>query len=378
MKTVEIFDDERSIVVNDQYDTTAFTFYPEDRIFKVSRSVKDDVFYINQTIEYKISAKPIELQMRTLESSYEPPLEYSIKDGVVLESELGKKDSLFPGRIESLKKEVEWTKVPILGNCEVNLCILSLHPEIISKNEYRKFLRETEQRLKTGLIKIEKKLKEKDKTGLQITNEYTDSGRAIWYPKDKQDAMSDEETKKAVEYARKFKESLFDEKSSDYSGVSEWEFGESGPILKHIDKLLNEDTTNTEKDVVTEKKNPLRWARYLWAVIVNLVTIGVVLAIYDNVHGSFEIIVISILILIYLSVQSFSMIYGPTITTTALGLDTELKRIRKLLKDKPNKDEEEIQGVKNEVDRAVIKIRINAGFFFIIYLIALFNLFDAL
>ena len=380
MKTVEIFDAERSIVIDDQYDTTDFTFYPEDKIFKVSRSVKDDAFYSNQTIEYKISINPVELQMRTVESSHEPPLEYSIKDGVVLESELKKKDSLFPDRIENLKKEVEWAKVPLFGNCEVNLYILSLHPEIISRNEYRKFLRETEQRIKTGIVKIEKKLKEKDKTGLQITDEYTDSGRAIWYLKAKQDAMSEEESKKAIEYARKFQESLFDEKSSEYCDISEWEFRESPSILKHIDNLLNEkENTTIKKDVATEKKNPWRWAGYVWTVIVNLITIGVVLAIYDNVYESFEIIVTSILILVYLSIQSFSMVYGQTITATAFGLDTEFKRIRKLLKDEPNKDEkEEIQEAKKKVDRAAIKMYINAGFLFIIYLIALFHLFGAL
>ncbi len=49
MKTVEIFDDENSIVIDDQYDTTDFTFYPKDKTFKVSRSVKDDAFYSNQS-----------------------------------------------------------------------------------------------------------------------------------------------------------------------------------------------------------------------------------------------------------------------------------------------------------------------------------------
>ena len=377
MKTVEIFDEEKSIVIDDQYDTTDFTFYPEDKTFKVSRSVKDDAFYNNQTIEYKISANPIELQMRTLESSHEPPLEYSIKDGVVLESELKKKDSLFPDRIENLKKEVEWTKIPLLGNCEVNLYILSLHPEIISKNEYRKFLRETEQRIKTGLTKIEKRLKEKDKTGLQILEgEY---GKQIWYSDTEK--ISDEERDKKFEYIEKtFNEPLFEEKSPEYCGISKYEFQESPFILKHIDKLLNEkENATTKKDVVAEKKNPWRWLGYAWTIIVNLITIGVVLAIYGKVYESFEIIVVSILILIYLSFQGFSMIYGQTITATAFGLDTEFKRIRKLLKDEPNRDErEEIQEAKKKVDKATIKMYINAAFLFIIYLIALFHLFGAL
>lgn len=377
MKTVEIFDDENSIVIDDQYDTTDFTFYPEDKTFKVSRSVKDDAFYSNQIVEYKISANPIELQMRTLESSHEPPLEYSIKDGVVLESELKKKDTLFPDRVENLKKEVEWTKISLFGNCEVNLYILSLHPEIISKNEYRKFLRETEQRIKTGLTKIEEELEEKDKTGLQILEgEY---GKQIWYPDRK--GYDENRDKKSLEYVEKtFNAPLFEEKSPEYCGISKYEFRESPFVLKHIDKLLNEkENASTKKDVVAEKKNPWRWIGYVWTVIINLITIGVVLAIYGKVYESFEIIVVSILILIYLSFQGFSMIYGQTITAAAFGLDTEFKRIRKLLKDEPNKyEKEEIQEAKKKVDKATIKMYINAAFLFIIYLIALFHLFGAL
>lgn len=130
---------------------------------------------------------------------------------------------------------------------------------------------------------------------------------------------------------------------------------------------------------VVEKKNYWKWLSYAWTVVVNLITVGVVFAIYDNVYASFEIIVVSLLILIYLSFQSFSMIYGKTTAETAFALDGEFKRIRKLLKDEPNEYEaEEIQEAKKKVDKAMVKMYINAGFLFIIYLIALFNLFGAL
>ena len=65
---------------------------------------------------------------------------------------------------------------------------------------------------------------------------------------------------------------------------------------------------------------------------------------------------------------------------TAFALDGEFKRIRKLLKDEPNEYEaEEIQEAKKKVDKAImVKMYINAAFLFIIYLIALFQLFGAL
>jgi pheromone shutdown protein TraB len=193
--------------------------------------------------------------------------------------------------------------------------------------------------------------------------------------------MSDEERDKKFDYIEKtFNESLFDEKSPEYCGISKNEFQGSLLILKHIDKLLNEKEKSTsQKEGAEEKKSPMRWLGYAWTVIVNLITIGVVLAIYGKVSADFEVIVVSILILTYLSIQSFSMIYGKTITATAFGLDNEFKRLRKLLKDEPRNDElEEIKEAKKKVDNSMIKMYINAGFLFIIYLIALFHLFGSL
>ena len=130
---------------------------------------------------------------------------------------------------------------------------------------------------------------------------------------------------------------------------------------------------------VEKKKNYWKWLGYTWTIIVNLITIGVVFAIYDNVYASFEVIVVSLLILIYLSFKSFSMIYGKIITENAFAIDNEFKRIRKLLKEEPDEYEmEEIQEAKKKVDKAMVKMYINAGFLFIIYLITLFQLFGAL
>lgn len=128
-----------------------------------------------------------------------------------------------------------------------------------------------------------------------------------------------------------------------------------------------------------EKKNYWKWLGYAWTVIVNLITIGVALAIYSKVYTSFEIIVVSLLILIYLSFQNFAMIYGKTTVETAFALDEEFKRIRRLLKDELDECKtEEMQEAKKKIDKAMIKMYINAAFLFIIYLIALFHLFSAL
>lgn len=248
MKEVEIFDEENSLTIDDKYDITNFTFYPENRKFEVSRSVKDDCFFSTQIFEYRVSSNPIGLQMRTLESSHEPPMEYWIKDGVVLESEL-RKNTFASSRIEELKKSVEWNGIPIFGNYEVNLYLLSKHPDLISKEEYRRFLRQSLERLKVGVARIEEVVKT-DTQKLKIySGEY---GKNIWYLESESDKAEEEkywnlpddkkidsEYSKKLEYVEKLKKSIFEENSIKYVGVTEYEFRDSVEIIEYIEKLLD-------------------------------------------------------------------------------------------------------------------------------------------
>jgi len=379
MREIEISNDENTISLSDEHHDLTLEFFPETKEFKSTLSLKDDVYYRNELYEYKLSDNPIEVFMRLIERSDEPPMRYLVKDGVVLEAEI-QKDNKFLGKdlMDGLKKGVEWNKLELSGYYVEIFYILFKHPEIISKNEYKKFLRTTEQRINIGLSKIEKILKEKDSTGLQvIEGEY---GKYIWYTGNK--IPAELEQKKQSEYVEDlFYKPLFDEKSAEYCGISRNEFENSSAILKHVDELLNGKEAVPSKDSNNEKPKKVywHWLDYAWAVIVNLITIGVIVSIYSVVTESFEIIVISFLILIYLSIQSFSMIYGKTATETAFALDAEFKRIRKLLKDEPNKSETEgMSEAKKKVDRAMVKMLINAIFLSIIYLIALFHLFGAL
>lgn len=134
---------------------------------------------------------------------------------------------------------------------------------------------------------------------------------------------------------------------------------------------------------MSDKKNYWKYLGYAWTVIVNLITIGVVLGIYSNLYQSFEVIVVSLLILIYLSIQTFAMTYGNATIDAAFSMNFEFQRLRKLVqKNQIDEDEEsereEIQEARKKVDKAKIKMYINAGFAFIIYIIALFHIFGAL
>ncbi len=131
-----------------------------------------------------------------------------------------------------------------------------------------------------------------------------------------------------------------------------------------------------------KKTNSKKWFGYVWTVIVNLITIGVVLGIYSNLYDDFEIIVVSLLILIYLSIQTFAMSSGSIAVGTAFSNYDEFARIRKLIQKNVGEDEdsekEEYDEAKKKLSKAKIKMYINASFAFIIYVIALLNLFDAI
>lgn len=306
MKKVDIFDEENSIMIDNEYTDDTFDFFPEQKKFKISSSIKDDVFYNNSTIEYKISANPVELQMRTTELSHEPPKEWSIKDGVVLESEIKKNKFVTPDRIENLKKEVEWTKVSILSNPEVNLYILSKHPEIISKEDYRKFLRQSLERVNLGVSNMEEAVK-KDTNGLEI---YTsESGRNVWYqPPNKVEEKEIEEYwklpeekrleskyGKKFEYAEKFNSSLFKEDSPKYVGISDYEYRTSIAIVEYIEKLLDKKETNTAKkeEVAPQHNNTNK----IISVLIYLLTVFfIILKLTDGVDWNWFAVISPVLI----------------------------------------------------------------------------------
>lgn len=133
------------------------------------------------------------------------------------------------------------------------------------------------------------------------------------------------------------------------------------------------------KEEESEKYDYLKWFGYAWNVIINLISVFVVLAIYNKVYEDFETIVVSLLVLIYLSIQGFLIAYSKTTTDVAFALDTEFKQIRKLLNNEPDEyEKEDLQEAKKKVGKANVKMYINAAFLSIIYLIALVYLFGAL
>lgn len=127
----------------------------------------------------------------------------------------------------------------------------------------------------------------------------------------------------------------------------------------------------------------MKYLSYTWTVVANLLALIVTIAIFDSTYSSFEIIVFSLLILIYINLLSFGWIYGQAKVKEVLMVHEEFKRIRKLLKENINEDDEDFEqeDLKNAKEKArqnEIKFYINSVFMIIIYGIVLVSLFGAL
>lgn len=257
---IEIFeeDGDNTLTFGDEDADFTIDVFPESKTYQSRLSLKGDVYYRTEQFEYRIKTNPVKVETRLTERLDEPPPdEYKVKDGVVLESDILKRGRISNGRvmnmttdlIKNLKKEIEWHE-DWIGN-PVSMYILSKHPEIISAEDYRRYLRQLSEKIKNALLKVEKVL-ESDKMGLRVTDEYGD-GRTIWLSKSKQNGLSEEEIKKVIDHQHKIQERLFDEKSSEYVGVSESEFRTSVDILENIDVFLNKKTILNKNKTVAPK-----------------------------------------------------------------------------------------------------------------------------
>ena len=280
MNTVEILEDDGSdtLLYDNEYANFTIDVYPESKTYKSSTSLKADVSYRTEQFEYRITSDPIKVEIRLIERMDEPPVRYCVKDGVVLESDILKERGDFLASmtdmfIDRLKKEVEWHE-DWVGN-PISLFILSKHPEIITTEDYRRYLRQLSERIQSAIYKIEKTL-ESDKTGLKVIN-VAEYGRTISYPREKLDAMSEEESKKYGELHSRIQERLFDEKSKEHVGISENEFSSSADILKNIDVFLDRRPDSPKKEEPNKVSFWLKFNTFIIQWIWLFVVVSIVL-----------------------------------------------------------------------------------------------------
>jgi len=151
-------------------------------------------------------------------------------------------------------------------------------------------------------------------------------------------------------------------------------------------KCGKKQETNKFMKEKIKKKGVLYYMSYVWAVILNLFILFIILAIFDEAYSSFETIVFSLLILIYLTLSQFITSYSIVKTREIIEWHTRFQSIKTLLGEKLSMEEmvekeweeEDISKTKNNLSKAQIKLLIGSIFNFIIFVIVLFNLLGAL
>jgi hypothetical protein len=126
--------------------------------------------------------------------------------------------------------------------------------------------------------------------------------------------------------------------------------------------------------------------KYAWAVLRNLIVLGIAIAIFLKADSDYEKIVFSLLVMIYLGIESFRLGVGIASATAFFFVSKELLDIKKLLKETDISDtaltsafsEEKITKEEKEMNKAWIKFYIETGFISIIFFIALWNLLKGL
>lgn len=135
--------------------------------------------------------------------------------------------------------------------------------------------------------------------------------------------------------------------------------------------------------MVKHFSDKLFYLSYAWRFIVNIIILWLVISIFNNIYTNFETIIVSLLIFIYLGLSSFLSLWGNAKSEEILQSYNEFKKLRILLKEEVNEDEEmaeqqDLEQSKIYFKRCKIQGYINEIFRFIIFVIVLIKLVNIL
>ena len=144
----------------------------------------------------------------------------------------------------------------------------------------------------------------------------------------------------------------------------------------------------------------MKGLKYVWTIIVNIITLIIACEIFSVANDSFESVVLAVLVLIYLSIEVFMELYGLSQLEFLTAFSEELKIIKGLITKQTSRaeliqgantideimaipqetdeDKEARQAVEKKKNTAMIKFYINIAFQCVIYFIALYNLVKAI
>jgi hypothetical protein len=117
------------------------------------------------------------------------------------------------------------------------------------------------------------------------------------------------------------------------------------------------------------------WISYVWRVFVNIIQLLFVLVVFSKVSQGFEVIVVSTLGLIYLTMMSIAFTSVYIQYDLVKAVDDEFVRLRRLLGDESLKDHAKVRlAALEKAERSITRISIDMTFLGIIGIICLYQL----
>lgn len=232
LEIVDEVDDDNVITENSNGFVNEYTVYPSKMEYHYHYHTPDydcqsDAIFKYQIEGVKVKSKLIEGYNSSL-FNRKIEREYEVKDNVVLESNIREKEKNnknIDRKIQELKSQTEWND---LWYYKLTYLILSKHSEIISNEEFRKYLRQEIERIRTGVQKI---IKLSEDNGF-IVKHFEIGGLSPDIP----DNLSKEQ---ADIFEKRYKE-IFSKDLYLQQGLSEYEFNNSRDIEAYILDLLGE------------------------------------------------------------------------------------------------------------------------------------------
>jgi hypothetical protein len=118
---------------------------------------------------------------------------------------------------------------------------------------------------------------------------------------------------------------------------------------------------------------------YAWRILINIIQLVIVLVVFLNLKGRFEVIVVSTLGFIYLTLRTMGWGQAVMLINMSLGIDREFAHIRGLLGEEiTEKQKAETEELTKRTKRQMAKSYVDLVFLSIIWIICLYQLFTGI
>lgn len=157
-------EEEEALVLEESEDWyyTELNLFKDENKIHIYRRTPDYDSEFNTTYKYKIEGQKIYFKL--IEDKIEHPWEeyYDVQDGVILKSEIKKrKDNIFfkpESKIKELESQIKWHELN--HQYKIIFFLFHKHPELISKDDFRTFLRLKVEKIENISTEVEKIMKD--------------------------------------------------------------------------------------------------------------------------------------------------------------------------------------------------------------------------